>query len=205
MDQMGIRTPENSGEEKERKKGTGKQLLTAGLATIATIHAAHSVYQSAEKHDKRERELRKGEITPAQARRQRNRGYLQDAASVGIAALGIKGAVSEWMEAKERRAEHKAEKEKHLRHKAKRAARREKQMMMARRAQAYQQSGFGGSMPNLSTTGPGYYGPPPPGAAPYRAQPHMGPTYHDDNPFSATATPLPPSDQTQTPLGGDGR
>jgi len=193
----------SSGEEKERKKGTGKQLLTAGLATIATIHAAHSVYQSAEKHNIRERELRKGEISKAVAKKQRNRGYLQDAASVGIAALGIKGAMSEWMEAKEHREEHRNEKEKFERHRAKRAARREKQLTMARR---YQQSGFSGSMPNLSTTSDGYYGTPPPGVAPYSAAPRMGPTYHDDNPFAATSGPgtLPPADYTQTPPGWNG-
>jgi hypothetical protein len=194
----------SSGEEKERKKGTGKQLLTAGLATIATIHAAHSVYQSAEKHEVREKELRKGEISKAEAKKQRNRGYLQDAASVGIAALGIKGAMSEWMEAKEHREEHLKEKEKFERHKAKRAARREKQLMMARR---YQESGFSGSMPNLSTTGNGYHGQPPPGAAPYSAAPRMGPTYQDDNPFAATsgAGTLPPADYMQTPPGWNGR
>ena len=191
----------SSGEEKERKKSTGKQLLTAGLATIATIHAAHSVYQSAEKHDLREKELRKGEITEAEAKKQRNRGYLQDAASVGIAALGIKGAMSEWLEAKEHREEHKAEKEKYNRHKTKRAARRAKQTMLHKRVQAYQQSGFGGSTPNLSTTGSGYYAQPPPGAAPYSAGPPPGPAYHDDNPYAATSGPLPRSDYMQTPPG----
>jgi hypothetical protein len=194
----------SSGEEKERKKKTGKQLLTAGLATIATIHAAHSVYQSAEKHDIRVKELRKGEISKAEARQQRNRGYLQDAASVGIAALGIKGAMSEWMEAKEHRAERKQEKEKFMRHRAKRAARREKQLVLAKR---YQQSGFGGSMPNLSTAGNGYAGPPLPGAAPYSAAPRTGPTYYDDNPFAATSGPgtLPPAEYLQTPPGWTGR
>ena len=189
----------SSGEEKELKKGTGKQLLTAGLATIATIHAAHSVWQSAEKHDLRVKELRKGEISKAEAKKQRNRGYLQDAASVGIAALGMKGAMSEWMEAKEHREEHKSEKEKLERHRSKRAARREKQMMMARHGQTYQQSSFGGSMPNLSTTGGGHYGQPPPGAAPSSAGPRMGPAYQDDNPYAATAGPLPPADYMQTP------
>jgi hypothetical protein len=184
----------SSGEEKERKKGTGKQLLTAGLATIATIHAAHSVYQSAEKHDIRAKELRKGEISKAEARRQRNRGYLQDAASVGIAALGMKGAMSEWMETKEHQAERKKVKEKFMRHRAKRAARREKQLMLAER---YQQSGFSGSMPNLSTAGNGYAGPPP----------RTGPTYYDDNPFAATSGPgtLPPAEYLQTPPGWTGR
>jgi hypothetical protein len=192
----------SSGEEKERKKGTGKQLLTAGLATIATIHAVHTVWQSAEKHEEREKELRKGEISKAEAKKQRNRGYLQDAASVGIAALGIKGAMSEWMEAKEHREEHRAKKEKFMRHRAKRAARREKQLMLARQ---YQQSGFSGSMPNLSTTGGGYYQQPQPGGAPYSAVPRMGPTYYDDNPFAVTAGPLPPSGYMQTPQGWEGR
>ena len=164
----------------------------------------HSVYQSAEKHDIREKELRKGEISKAEARKQRNRGYLQDAASVGIAALGIKGAISEWMEAKEHREEHRKEKEKFMRHRAKRAARREKQLMMAR---PYQQSGFSDSMPNLSTTGNGYYGPPPPGAAPYSAAPRTGPTYYDGNPFAATSGPgtLPTAEYMQTPSGWTGR
>jgi len=192
----------SSGEEKERKKGTGKQMLTAGLATIATIHAVHSVWQSAEQHDKREKELRKGEISKAEAKKQRNRGYLQDAASVGIAALGIKGAMSEWMEAKEHREEHRAEKKKFMRHKAKRAARREKQLMLARQ---YQQNGFSGSMPNLSTTGAGYYQQPQPGGGPYSAAPRMGPTYYDNNPYAVTAGPLPPSDYMQTPQGWEGR
>jgi hypothetical protein len=192
----------SSGEEKERKKGTGKQLLTAGLATIATIHAVHTVWQSAEKHEKREKELRKGEISKAEVKKQRNRGYLQDAASVGIAALGIKGAMSEWMEAKEHREEHQAEKEKFLRHKAKRAARREKQLMLARQ---YQQNGFSGSMPNLSTTGGGYYQQPQPDGASYSAGPRMGPTYYDNNPYAVTAGPLPPSNYLQTPQGWEGR
>jgi len=192
----------SSGEEKERKKGTGKQLLTAGLATIATIHAVHSVWQTAEKHDKRVKELRKGEISKAEAKKQRNRGYLQDAASVGIAALGIKGAMSEWTEAKDNRAERRAVKEKFIRHKVKRAARREKQLMLARQ---YQQSGFSGSMPNLSTTGGGYYEQPQPDGAPYSAASRMGPTYYDDNPFTATAGPLPPSDYMQTQPGWQGQ
>ena len=38
----------SSEEERERKSMGRKQLLTAGLASVATIHAAHSVYQSYE-------------------------------------------------------------------------------------------------------------------------------------------------------------
>jgi hypothetical protein len=67
-------------------------------------------------------------------------------------------------------------------------------------ARQYQQSGFGGSMPNLSTTAGGYYEQPRPGVGtPYSAAPRMGPTYYDDNPFAATVAPLPPSGYMQTP------
>lgn len=187
----------SSGEEKERKKGTGKQLLTAGLATIATIHAGHSIWQSAEKHEMRVKELKKGEITKTEAKKQRNRGYLQDAASVGIAALGIKGAMSEWMEMKESKEEHEKEKEKFLRHKDKRAARRRKQLEESKH---YQNSGFSESMPNLHTNGNGHAG----NGAPYSA----GPTqYYDDNPYSSMhqSQPLPPADYMNTPPGYNGR
>ena len=190
----------SSDEEKERRKGTGKQLISAGLATVATIHAVHSVYQSAEKHETREKELRKGEISEAEAKKQRNRGLLQDAASVGIAALGIKGAYSEWVETKDKRQEHKEEVEKFERHRAKRSARRHKQLAEARR---YQESGFSGSMPNLSTGG--YHG----GGAPYSAGPGAGHSatppprasyYADDNPYGAMASGgLPPADYMQVP------
>jgi len=196
-----IRKLEISGEEKEAKKGTTKQLLTAGLATIATIHAGHSIWQSAENHETRVKELKKGEITPKEAKKQRNRGYLQDAASVGIAALGIKGAMSEWMEMKEQREEIREEKEKMERHKAKRAARRQKQLAGVG---AYQQSGFGGSMPNLSTNGNGYHV----GGVPYNAA-HTT-QYYDDNPYSAMAGSnrrgnLPPADYMVTPPAYNGR
>ena len=40
-------------------------------------------------------------MTPAEAKKLRNRARWQEAGSVGIAALGIKGAVSEWKEMRE--------------------------------------------------------------------------------------------------------
>ena len=168
----------SSGEEKERKKMRGTNLLTAGLATIATVHAAHSIYQSAEKREKREKELKKGEITEEEAKKSRNKGLLQDAASVGIAALGVKGAFSEWMEVKEKRKEKNEKHNAMIRHAAKRRARREKMEEEARR---YRESGYTGSLPNLYTPqGNGYAGP----TGPYSA----GPTYYDDNPYSSTTT-----------------
>ncbi|RDW94533.1 hypothetical protein BP5796_00296 [Coleophoma crateriformis] len=95
----------SSGDEKRIKKMKGKQLLTAGLATVATIHAAHNIYSSMEKRDARRKAVQEGEMTPEEARKLKAKATLQDAASVGIAALGIKGAISEIKEANEMRKE----------------------------------------------------------------------------------------------------
>lgn len=89
--------------ENKRKHMRGKELLTAGLATIATIHAAHGVYSSMEAHEKRHKMVAEGEMTPQEARKKQTKAWVQDAAAVGIAALGIKGAFSEWKEMKEHR------------------------------------------------------------------------------------------------------
>ncbi|KAK5719797.1 hypothetical protein LTR17_015168 [Elasticomyces elasticus] len=89
--------------ENKRKHMKGKELLTAGLATIATIHAAHGVYSSMEAHEKRHRLVAEGEMSPEEARKKQTKAWVQDAAAVGIAALGIKGAFSEWKEMNEQR------------------------------------------------------------------------------------------------------
>ncbi|KAK5159800.1 hypothetical protein LTS14_001905 [Recurvomyces mirabilis] len=89
--------------ENKRKHMKGKELLTAGLATIATIHAAHGVYSSMESHEKRHRLVAEGEMSPEEARKKQTKAWVQDAAAVGIAALGIKGAFSEWKEMNEQR------------------------------------------------------------------------------------------------------
>lgn len=89
--------------ENKRKHMKGKELLTAGLATIATIHAAHGVYSSMAAHEKRHRLVAEGEMTPQEARKKQTKAWVQDAAAVGIAALGIKGAFSEWKEMNEHR------------------------------------------------------------------------------------------------------
>ncbi|KAL8717227.1 MAG: hypothetical protein Q9225_005512 [Loekoesia sp. 1 TL-2023] len=95
----------SSEEERTRKKMGRKELITAGLASVATIHAAHSVYSSIEARSKRQKEVMEGKLAPEEARKLKNKARLQDAASVGIAALGIKGAISEWKEMQEQRHE----------------------------------------------------------------------------------------------------
>lgn len=92
---------DSSDDEKAARKMRGKQVLTTGLAAVATIHAAHNVYQSMDKRNARQKAVREGRLTPVEARKLKSKAILQDAASVGIAALGIKGAFEELKEAKE--------------------------------------------------------------------------------------------------------
>ena len=107
----------SSEDERRQKKARGKELLTAGLAAVATIHAAQGVYKSMEARDKRHEEVAKGEMSPQEARKLKNKARLQDAAAIAVAALGLKGAYSEWQEVKESREEvAKTKKEREERH-----------------------------------------------------------------------------------------
>ncbi|OCK80330.1 hypothetical protein K432DRAFT_382304 [Lepidopterella palustris CBS 459.81] len=89
--------------ENKRKKLRGKELITAGFATVATIHAAHGVYSSMVASEKRRKLVAEGEMSHEDARKRKSKNMLQDAAAVGIAALGIKSAFSEWKEMNEHR------------------------------------------------------------------------------------------------------
>ncbi|KAJ5098937.1 hypothetical protein N7532_005938 [Penicillium argentinense] len=96
---------DSSDEKKMKKKMRRDMLLTSGLATVASIHAAHGVYGSVNKRKLRMKQLKEGEITPEEARKQRIKANTLDAASIGLAALGIKGAYGEWKEVNEKRKE----------------------------------------------------------------------------------------------------
>ncbi|KAI1647798.1 uncharacterized protein F4817DRAFT_93275 [Daldinia loculata] len=93
------------GDSDEDKKMTSKmrrkQLITTGLAAVAAIHAANNVYGSMGQRDARHRAVKEGKLSPEEARKLKTKALLQDAASVGIAALGVKGALSELKEARE--------------------------------------------------------------------------------------------------------
>ncbi|KAF8858114.1 hypothetical protein BDZ45DRAFT_674252 [Acephala macrosclerotiorum] len=174
----------SSGDEKRIKKMKGKQLLTAGLATVATIHAAHNVYQSMEKRNARHKAVAEGEMTPEEARKLKAKATLQDAASIGIAALGIKGAISEIKEANEMRHEFREFREKKEERHKKRIERQKKRSS----SNGSSKGSSNGDGKRRSDYTPSYggrdgYGP--------------GPRYIDDNPYS-TALPAPP-------VGYDGR
>ena len=105
-------------EEKTIHKMQRKKWITAALASVATIHAASKVYSSIESHDKRMDQVREGKLSPEDAHKQARSSRWQDAAAIGIAALGIKGAVSEWNEVSEEHNQHKellTQKEEHHR------------------------------------------------------------------------------------------
>ena len=162
----------SSEEERRTKKMRGKEWITAGLASVATIHAAHSVYQSVENRKKRRKEVAEGKISPEEARKKKNKARLQDAASVGIAALGIKGAVSEWKEMNEQRNEirefsHKCE-ERHQR----------------KLLKSQENSTYGGSNDNYRNSDPNLY------RGSY--YPDTGPLYQDGNPYHTGGLPPPP-------------
>ena len=165
-----------SEEDRRRKKMRGKEYLTAGLATVATIHAAHSVYQSVEKRQKRHKEVLEGKMSPEEAAKKKRKATLQDAASIGIAALGIKGAVSEWKEMKEQRDEC-MEFEHSRQEKREKRERKAVEQRRKSRSRGGSNGAYRHSDPNLA-----YY---PNGYA-------AGPRYQDGNPYSAGALPPPP-------------
>jgi len=167
----------SSEDEKVKKKSRKRLGLSGGLATIATIHAGHTVYQSVEKRQARKRAVREGTISREEAQKHKTRDRLQDAASVGLAALGIKGAYSEWKEMKESVQERKEQEEARKRHSRKREARRRKMSLVG-----MSDAQFSNSAPNL---GEHYQGPDGPymsganGAPPSMNTMH----YYDDNPY----------------------
>ncbi|KAJ5893939.1 hypothetical protein N7495_005630 [Penicillium taxi] len=115
---------DSSDEREKRKKLKHDMLLTGGLATIATIHAAHGVYKGIEGRKKRLRELEEGKISPEEARKRRMKANVKDTVSIGLAALGIKGAYGEWQEVREKREEHKHFQDECAKHAVKREQRR---------------------------------------------------------------------------------
>lgn len=181
----------DSDEDRKRtKQMRGKQMITTGLAAVATIHAAHNIYQSVEKHGVRKKAVREGKLSPEDAKKLKQRAMLQDAASVGIAALGIKGAISEMKEAREVIHEtHEWKKQKAERHRR----RIERLRAMANEANDFDGDGRGDIVDfgrrradNWSSSAP------PKATRPLEDGPH----YTDGNPYGAAMprVPSPPSD-----------
>ncbi|KAI1107682.1 hypothetical protein F4804DRAFT_107302 [Jackrogersella minutella] len=165
------------GDSDEDKKMTSKmrrkQLITTGLAAVATIHAANNVYGSMGQRDARHRAVKEGKLSPEEAKKLKTKALLQDAASVGIAALGVKGALSELKEAREQaKAVNEWKEERQRRH--------DRRLERLKRANS---SHSGRSRAdNWNTSAP-----------PQESRYDEGPRYTDGNPYS-DALPAPPSD-----------
>ncbi|KAI1075050.1 hypothetical protein F5B20DRAFT_399114 [Whalleya microplaca] len=159
-------------DKKRTSKMRRKQLITTGLAAVATIHAANNVYGSMGQRNARHKAVKEGRLSPEEARKLKTKAILQDAASVGIAALGVKGAFSELKEAREQANEVSKWKEERKR-------RHERRIERLKRAN---NGHYGRSRAdNRSTT-----------SAPQQvAQYDDGPRYTDGNPYSASL-PAPP-------------
>ncbi|OLN92874.1 hypothetical protein CCHL11_08803 [Colletotrichum chlorophyti] len=159
-------------DERRARKMRGKQVITTGLAAVATIHAAHGVYQSMEKRNARQKAVREGRLSPQEAKKLKTKAILQDAASVGIAALGIKGAWSELKEAKEMTRECKVfQQQKAERH----------QRRLERQRRLNDGEGRRSRADDWYTS-----------ASPRADRYDYGPVYHDGNPYSAGPLPAPP-------------
>ncbi|KAK0633379.1 hypothetical protein B0T14DRAFT_416869 [Immersiella caudata] len=187
-------------DERRAKKMRGKQILTTGLASVATIHAAASVYQSMEKRKKRQKAVKEGRLSPEEAKKLKSKAILQDAASVGIAALGIKSAIAEMKEAHELRQEVREwNEEKEMRKERRRDKLRRKLSQKLRGSSSSSSSSDegGGRRRASSEYGYGrrradnYYSVAPPKADRY----NDGPRYTDGNPYAALPPPSGSSDR----------
>ncbi|KAK5104241.1 hypothetical protein LTS08_002128 [Lithohypha guttulata] len=185
-------------DEQLNNKSRKRLLVSGGLATVATIHAGKSVHDSMEKRQRRKRALKEGTISKEEAQQHKTRDHMQEAASIGLAALGLKGAYSEWKEVKGQMDEDKEQKEKNIRHARKRSARRAKYRMVGMADGDFTNSAPTLSDPFYGGNGDGHYHPGNQG--PYMSGANGGPSplsggygasnvphYFDDNPYGSMA------------------
>ncbi|KAK5987641.1 hypothetical protein PT974_11773 [Cladobotryum mycophilum] len=162
-------------DERRAKKMRGKQLVTTGLAAVATVHAANEVYHSMEKRKARQKAVKQGRLSEHEAKKLKSKAIMQDAAAVGIAAMGIKGALSELQSARQLTRECSEFKQEKAKRHEKRLERERRKKLGDRRRSASWDS---------------------PSRSPYAfyngAGTANGPHYIDDNPYSATRFSAPP-------------
>lgn len=166
---------------KRAKKIKGKQIITTGLAAVATIHAAHNVYQSMEKRNARHKAVKEGKLSEEEAKKLKSKALLQDAASVGIAALGIKGAISELKEANECRHEMKDWQQKRL----------ERHQKRLQRQKRLQNGGNHGGRDDSNSHDGRRTDSWSPTASQRGGRYDEGPRYTDGNPYSSALPPPP--------------
>ncbi|EGX96454.1 hypothetical protein CCM_01110 [Cordyceps militaris CM01] len=100
---------------------------------VATIHAAHEIFESLEKRKARQKAVKDGHLSQVDAKKLKTKAIIKDATAVGIAAMGIKSVFNGVKEAKELQHECKTfQEERALRHE-KRERRRKRQELGPRR------------------------------------------------------------------------
>ena len=164
-------------EKKTRRKMRGKEYLTAGFATVATLNAAHELYESVEARNKRHKEVMEGTLSPEEARKKKAKAQMKDAVAVGIAGLGVKGAYDTWRETQETRKECHEFDERRAEHRRKKLE-RSRSLVGTKRDYIDNTNGYA-SAPIYDE--PGSYG-----GAP------AGPVYQDGNPYGAAGDYPPP-------------
>lgn len=182
-----------SEEERNHRKMRGKEILTAGLASIATVNAAHELYDSWGKREARRKAVANGTMTPKEAKRAKSKAMVQDAAAVGLAGLGVKGVVENWKDMNERRQQcHQLESklQRHRRIAAERAARRDGGGGGGGGG-AKAISGAGNTNRSRIAAGPHSSGAPSNGYGGGGSQ-NAPPIYQDGNPYAASGR-LPPA------------
>ncbi|MCJ1249031.1 hypothetical protein MMC30_006253, partial [Trapelia coarctata] len=85
-------------DERKRRKIKIKDIVGAGLATVATINAASGLYSSMEAVKERHEKVREGKLSRKEAKRLKNTAKVQDLAAIGVAALSLKSVYSRWQE-----------------------------------------------------------------------------------------------------------
>ncbi|RBQ66697.1 hypothetical protein VDGD_08827 [Verticillium dahliae] len=156
---------------KTSRRMRGKQVLTSGLAAVATIHAANGVYQSMAAREARQKAVKEGRLSPEEAKKLKAKAMLQDAAQIGLAGLGIKGAMSQLKTAKDKQAECKDwEHQRELRH----------QKRLERQGRSLDSRG--------RSRADDWYTP----VSPQGDRYDYGPQYLDGNPYAAGSLPAPP-------------
>ncbi|KAM0322832.1 hypothetical protein ACHAQA_009173 [Verticillium albo-atrum] len=132
---------------------------------------ANGVYQSMAAREARQKAVREGRLSPAEAKRLKTKAMLQDAAQIGLAGLGIKGALAQLKTAKDKTTECKHwEHQREVRH----------QKRLERQSRSVDSRG--------RSRADDWYTP----ASPREDRHDYGPQYHDGNPYAAGSLPAPP-------------
>lgn len=82
-----------------------REFITAGLAVVTTVHAASGLYSSLEERNERRAKVKKGSLSAKDAKMETSKNRLRDLAAIGVAALSIKEAYSEWEGARSKHVE----------------------------------------------------------------------------------------------------